>query len=643
MATEGGARRRTRRPRPRPGVGRPLGPTATIGPFAVALALAALLSASTSLPALAASTGHGFGFGFGFGRGGSGSGSAHLLQSSVRRYYARPPHDSRLYDVLRVRPDATLVEIQKSWRRLSREWHPDKVALRRRKRRARAQKSTPPPPPPPPPPRAGDVEHRPPPRPPPPPPPPLDVTSSEGSRSNDNENDGEESDDEEYARERLAELADAYETLSDDRARLLYHKYGLVGGTDAATRLLMGNVPSSTEIYELNAMGDNRQLATDFSEEQGRLLELMGYPPKGDSGRHFDPWSLPRRGQHHHPHHHGLHHHRHSHHDHHPRNAQQRRQEYLMATIAERLRPLVEGAVSQDLFVADVFRECRALKKSPLGAQILRCVGRAYRVEGYRVLRSTRSVRGSNGVVTAANGRSGGGVQDHVVDKWRDAKHYAAAALAGGKWALMEQKLKKLEEDREKERRRQRGETRRIRCESGNREGQEGGEEAAKFAFDVGALPDDVPDSSEEDAIGALSDDDELFCLVDADVHNDGHDGRDDELDRELRHVQKKKTYAALLTAHQMEALWKVTKIELDRTVRAACRRMLSSSGEGTESPNSGRRRRRRPRARRADGWVGGTGEAVPTEVGRLRAAAALVLVGDVMVRCSKEGTARDK
>ena len=33
-------------------------------------------------------------------------------------------------------------------------------------------------------------------------------------------------------------------------------------------------------------------------------------------------------------------------------------------------------------------------------------------------------------------------------------------------------------------------------------------------------------------------------------------------------------------------------------------------------------------------------GEVVPMEVGRLRAAAAMVLVGDIMVQCSKEGTA---
>ena len=154
-----------------------------------------------------------------------------ILPSSfdaVHVWYARPPHDARLYDLLRVAPNATLAEIQKSWRRLSREWHPDKVAVRRR---ARRRETTPPPPPPPPP---DDAEMQ---RPPPPPPPP----------------DEDDSDHEEYARQKLAELTTAYEILSDDHSRLLYHRYGLVGGTDAAVQLLTGRVPTT-------APGDHNNL-----------------------------------------------------------------------------------------------------------------------------------------------------------------------------------------------------------------------------------------------------------------------------------------------------------------------------------------------------------------------------------------------
>jgi hypothetical protein len=100
--------------------------------------------------------------------------------------------------------------------------------------------------------------------------------------------------------------------------------------------------------------------------------------------------------------------------------------------------------------------------------------------------------------------------------------------------------------------------------------------------------------------------------------------------------------------------LWKLTKIDLDSTIREACRRMLMAV-PGTD--NGGRyaffpsesspypqdwnhhpdfqyhhARYRQPQ----DGWVGQNGNTIDTEVGRLRAGAALVLVGDLMVRCGK-------
>jgi len=40
-----------------------------------------------------------------------------------------------------------------------------------------------------------------------------------------------------------------------------------------------------------------------------------------------------------------------------------------------------------------------------------------------------------------------------------------------------------------------------------------------------------------------------------------------------------------------------------------------------------------------ADGWVGGSGQIVDMNEGRMRAAAALVLIGDTLVQCSKDGT----
>ena len=110
-----------------------------------------------------------------------------------------------------------------------------------------------------------------------------------------------------------------------------------------------------------------------------------------------------------------------------------------------------------------------------------------------------------------------------------------------------------------------------------------------------------------------------------------------------------------------VEALWKITKIELDKTIRESCRRILDGEGgwhafcqpewEDGHNYHTSQHHRRRDRHNDhhrhhrhrppppPDGWVGTTGEGVTLEVGRLRAAASLILVGDIMVQCSKEGT----
>ena len=46
--------------------------------------------------------------------------------SSFDVHYSRPPHDTRLYDLLGVAHDATSDEISRCYRRRSREFHPDK-------------------------------------------------------------------------------------------------------------------------------------------------------------------------------------------------------------------------------------------------------------------------------------------------------------------------------------------------------------------------------------------------------------------------------------------------------------------------------------------------------------------------------------
>ena len=59
----------------------------------------------------------------------------------------------------------------------------------------------------------------------------------------------------------------------------------------------------------------------------------------------------------------------------------------MAANLMERIRPLVEGAIDESTLAHAVAQECDALKKVPLGAHILRCIGRAYRHSGQAVLR----------------------------------------------------------------------------------------------------------------------------------------------------------------------------------------------------------------------------------------------------------------
>lgn len=106
----------------------------------------------------------------------------------------------------------------------------------------------------------------------------------------------------------------------------------------------------------------------------------------------------------------------------------------------------------------------------------------------------------------------------------------------------------------------------------------------------------------------------------------------------EIKENERLKAQTALLESLQVEALWKITKIDLDRTVQEACNLILT--GEYFFFPSHQSVQSTVRSSRNADGWVGSTGELVDASIGRLRAAAALVMVGDIMVQCSKEGTA---
>ncbi len=116
------------------------------------------------------------------------------------------------------------------------------------------------------------------------------------------------------------------------------------------------------------------------------------------------------------------------------------------------------------------------------------------------------------------------------------------------------------------------------------------------------------------------------------------------------RQEENDKADGAVISTLQVEALWKISKIELDRTIQEACNVILT--GNYFFFPTHYKRKIYTRQSQHAsichssgndygdDGWVvSSTGQAIDTDVGRLRAAAALVLVGDILVQCSKEGT----
>jgi hypothetical protein len=60
---------------------------------------------------------------------------ADLLLKMHELYTRQPPHDTSLYDLLEVSPNATNAEIAKSYRQITRRLHPDKQVGRRRRKK----------------------------------------------------------------------------------------------------------------------------------------------------------------------------------------------------------------------------------------------------------------------------------------------------------------------------------------------------------------------------------------------------------------------------------------------------------------------------------------------------------------------------
>ena len=404
-----------------------------------------------------------------------------------RMYLEQAPHDTTLYDALKVSPNATEAQITKSYRRLSRKYHPDKQ-------------------------RGG---------------------KEDGAAQ-------------------LRRIQQAYDVLKKDSTRLPYHRYGLFDAADAV-RLLTGRF---------------REFSTEEIASMEELLQLMGFST-------IDAVS-----------------------DHNPLHEHEKhyqRVRFVATNVAGIIRPVVEGALPESFLADHIASQCDRLKGLPLGAQIIRCIGRAYRYSGRRLLRRyhahpkqflDHNYRFQHAhvhhKVHAISTNALLDLSDSVRGEFRRMKQIANAAVASGKVIFKEKqhferptKKSKVNEKQE-----------RIEyCPSPD-----------EFDLDFYLSDDDAP------------------------------------TEEEIREQERRKVQSALYESLQVEALWQVSKIELDRVIREACELILGGNGYlFSFAGQSGRYR---------DGWVGSSGRAIPVNVGRIRAAAALVMLGDIMVQRSKDGTA---
>jgi curved DNA-binding protein CbpA len=428
---------------------------------------------------------------------------ADLLLKMHELYIRQPPHDTSLYDLLEVSPNATYAEIAKSYRQITRRLHPDKVGRRRRKK--------------------GGGHNA--------------VVGTDNP--NDNDDNGRPD-------QLLARVRAAYEILKHDSRRLPYHRHGLLNPMDAVY-ILTGKNSGPQQQYPRRVLAVDDGDHDDEHEKhvlQMELLELMGYYHYNENLHqrrkkfpfitdHLDDFP-------------------------HPERSKRDRVHFIAASLLERLIPVIEGSLPEHVFLDHLIQQCDRWKSLPLGAQIVRCIGRAYRYEGERFLRQ--------GMPLAS-------VQDGMRSMMRQAKYFAHAAVAGGRVVLEERKVVAAQQQQ------------------------------TTSPPPHPAIHDRPVQHWEDD------DTEETELLLSSEtVHKQ-------ELDQ---------AHQAVLESLQVEALWKICKIDLDRTIRTACHVLLDGPATTTTT-----------------GWIGQkNGNAVLAHHGRIQLALLLVRMGNIMVHRSKEGTA---
>jgi curved DNA-binding protein CbpA len=427
-------------------------------------------------------------------------------------YMLDPPHDVHLYDTLEVFPNATMEQISKSYRRLSRKYHPDK-----RNRRI-------------------------------------------PSAVNDNQIEEQEQC---FDRERLQQIQRAYEVLSNDSTRLPYHKYGLVDPSLAVVLLMGPRLLSSGSVRGGVPFGTlDRELLLLMGYDESTMRMAMAYGSSTAAGLES--------------------------------NLEQYRVKTIAAILVEQIRPLVEGRIDLGVYSHELALDCDRWKRLPLGAQIIRCVGRAYYHTGDDFLKQYHSR-------TIFKGKSTHRLQTDVSigvrKRWREAKHYWTAALASGRLVATAHVWNRQQQRQEQQKR----------------------------------------SEPQPDKIGYFNTDDQDNSV--SDIGDNDFESLED-LEEEAKAFERARARQTLLQLLQVEALWKVSKIDLDKTVRKACAMILS--GEYFFFP-SDQSFDYQPTSFQHDvqqtGWVTSSGITMDVERARVEAAKALVWTGRILVNRSKEGT----
>jgi curved DNA-binding protein CbpA len=474
------------------------------------------------------------------------------------------PHDTDLYDIMEVSPNATLALITKSYRNLSRQYHPDKQGRRQQQQ------------------------------------------PEQNSRRQDS------------AEQRLQQIQTAYEILSNDSKRMLYHRYGMIDPNLAAF-LLLGPRVSPTNYYQLiqqqqhshsssfsgSAYGNTAPL---FDKLDREVLHLMGYDESSlevlamatesaNSGDGTDPSVA----------------------------MEEHRVRTVAALLLESIRPLVEGRLDTSYYTHLLSQDCDRWKRLPLGAQIIRSVGRAYRHEGREFLQRLKNnkmeanswkSRNNN-----ANKEKNVSTKQLVLQlqtdlsigfrqRWRSTKGILEAAAVSGRLAMAERSFN----EQERKQKQQQFEKQRKKKEVYKTI------EYNKNEYDHSTSDTYLPQM--EDFI--FDDDDNYESLED--------------LEEEQKELEKLKAQQSLLQTLQIEALWKVCKIDLDRIVRRACGMILSGEYFFYPSHQSSSEYCTNP-VGSSNGWVTSSGRTIDSERAKVAAAEAMIMTGEIMVQQSKQGT----